>query len=197
MFSPFSKKKPVEKLLDEAMSRELEEELYGQVLREIEQGERRDGLWAKALVAANGDESIAKAQYIRLRVQALFDDGLIGAFKSAERAVAQEELEKEREKERKAAELKASAQKVSREFFEARELEARRKSQQFEANKLDVNSDTFWTYATTDQLISEFSKLGARLEKLSGGWSIAVKEGDTHKVATRPSLQKLYKSISG
>jgi hypothetical protein len=70
MFESF-KKKSLDRQLDEAMTREVEEELYAKVLQEIERGERRDGLWAKALVAANGDESIAKAQYIKLRVQSL------------------------------------------------------------------------------------------------------------------------------
>ena len=111
-------------------------------------------------------------------------------------ALAQEELQEKQNKQRKAAELKAGAQKVSKEFFEARELESKHESQRFEADKRDVNSGTFWTYATTDQLKEEFSKLGAKLERLSGGWSITVKDGDTHKAVTRPSLQKLYKSIS-
>ena len=195
MFESF-KKKSLDRQLNQAMTREVEEELYAQVLQEIERGERRDGLWAKALVAANGDESIAKAHYIKLRVQALFDDGLIGAFRGAQLAAAAEELERERTKQRKASELKASAAKVSREFFESRDLEAKRRKQQFESETLDVNSDTFWTYATLDQLKEEFWKFGAKLEKLSGGWSVAMKDGKIHKVVTRPSLQKLYKSIS-
>lgn len=185
MLSSFIKKKSVDRQLDEAMTRELEEELYAQVLREIERGERRDGLWAKALVAANGDESVAKAQYIKLRVQALFDDGLIGAYKSAELAVAKERFEKEEARSRKSAELKAEYLRT-----------VDQKQKQFDSENRDVNSDTFWTYATTDQLISEFLKFGAKLEKLSGGWSVAMKDGKIHKVVTRPSLQKLYKSIS-
>ena len=184
MFESF-KKKSLDRQLNQAMTREVEEELYAQVLQEIERGERRDGLWAKALVTANGDESIAKAQYIKLRVQALFDDGLIGAYRSAELAVAKERFEKEEARSRKSAELKAQYLRT-----------VDQNQEQFDSENRDVNSDSFWTYATTDQLKEEFLKLGAKLEKLSGGWNVTMKDGEIHKVATRPFLQKLYKSIS-
>lgn len=183
MFESF-KKKSLDRQLDEAMTREVEEELYARVLQEIERGERRDGLWAKALVAANGDESIAKAQYIKLRIQALFDDGLIGAFRNAELEVAKERAKKEEVRSRRFAQTKADyLRKVDQ------------VQQQFESEKRDVNSDKFWTYATTDQLKEEFLKFGAKLEKLSGGWSVTTQDGNIHKVATRPSLEKLYRSV--
>lgn len=54
-------------------SRLLEEELYAETLRELEQGIRRDGLWAKAFVKSGANEEKAKALYIEFRVQALRD----------------------------------------------------------------------------------------------------------------------------
>ena len=56
------------------IGRMVEEQLYSQALNELESGVRRDGLWAKALAASEGDEARAKAQYISLVVQALKDE---------------------------------------------------------------------------------------------------------------------------
>jgi hypothetical protein len=57
-----------------ARKRITEEMLYAEVLREIETGLRRDGLWAKALAQSNMQEGPAQARYIELRVQALRDE---------------------------------------------------------------------------------------------------------------------------
>lgn len=56
------------------LGRLVEEKLYEQVLREIESGIRRDGLWAKAIQNSNGNDQEAKALYIRYRVQSLKDE---------------------------------------------------------------------------------------------------------------------------
>ena len=55
-------------------SRLLEEELYAEVLQELERGIRRDGLWAKAFAKSGANEEKAKALYIEFRVQALRDE---------------------------------------------------------------------------------------------------------------------------
>jgi hypothetical protein len=55
-------------------TRITEEILYAEVLREIESGIRRDGLWAKALSQSNMQQDAAKARYIKLRVQSLKDE---------------------------------------------------------------------------------------------------------------------------
>lgn len=57
-----------------AEGRLTEEALYAEVLREMETGIRRDGLWAKALSEAGGEEAPSKARYIKLRVQSLRDE---------------------------------------------------------------------------------------------------------------------------
>lgn len=50
-----------------------EERLYEIAVQEIERGEQRKGLWAKALADANFDHDGAKARYLKLRVQSLAD----------------------------------------------------------------------------------------------------------------------------
>jgi hypothetical protein len=55
-------------------SRVVEEEMYAQVLREIESGVRRDGLWAKALQNSGGNEEKARALYIKYRIRSINDE---------------------------------------------------------------------------------------------------------------------------
>ena len=57
-----------------AAARLLEEQLYEHVTHELASGQRRDGLWAKALANADGAEAKAKALYIRYRVQSIKDE---------------------------------------------------------------------------------------------------------------------------
>ena len=57
-----------------AAARMIEEQLYEQVAHELSHGERREGLWTKALASADGIETKAKALYIRFRVQAIKDE---------------------------------------------------------------------------------------------------------------------------
>ena len=51
-----------------------DEALYAIVSEEIEKGIKRDGLWIKALADAKGNETLAKAGYVKLRVQSLKDE---------------------------------------------------------------------------------------------------------------------------
>lgn len=57
-----------------ALARLSEETLYAQVVKELEAGIRRDGIWAKALIDSNGDQDKAKTLYVRYRVQSLKDE---------------------------------------------------------------------------------------------------------------------------
>lgn len=60
---------------DKAVLSRLEEEaLYAVALDQLEAGERRRGLWAKALVEASGDQPKAEAAYLQLLVAALRDE---------------------------------------------------------------------------------------------------------------------------
>ena len=65
--------------LSSAAARLVEEELYEQVVRELSEGQRRDGLWAKAIAHSDGSEDRAKALYIKYRVQSLRDELEIAA----------------------------------------------------------------------------------------------------------------------
>ncbi|WP_275287200.1 hypothetical protein [Halomonas elongata] len=57
-----------------AEQRRLEEAIYEAVYEELETGMMRKGLWAKALANSDGNESQAKAAYIKLRATAMMDD---------------------------------------------------------------------------------------------------------------------------
>ena len=57
-----------------AFDRLAEEQLYQLVVDEIKRDEKREGLWAKALVEAEGDKEKTQALYIKLRVQSLKDE---------------------------------------------------------------------------------------------------------------------------
>lgn len=51
-----------------------EEALYAEALRELESGQLRDGVWAKAMSESDMDQSKASARYIQLRVISLKDE---------------------------------------------------------------------------------------------------------------------------
>ena len=60
--------------LNSAKSRLFEERIYELVSKEIESGQKRAGLWAKALATSDGSEERAKSKYIKLRVQSMKDE---------------------------------------------------------------------------------------------------------------------------
>ncbi len=57
-----------------AAYRLTEEALYAEALKEIESGQRRDGIWAKAMSESNMEVGMAGAKYIKMRVQSLKDE---------------------------------------------------------------------------------------------------------------------------
>ncbi|WP_207061777.1 hypothetical protein [Motiliproteus sp. SC1-56] len=67
-----------------AEQRLSEEQLYDFVAEELAQGEKRTGLWLKALENSEGIEDRAKALYIKYRVQSLKDEILVAAGEKAE-----------------------------------------------------------------------------------------------------------------
>ena len=60
-----------------AAARLIEEQLYEQVVIELAQGQRRDGLWAKAMANSDGSEEKTKSLYIKYRVQSIKDEAEI------------------------------------------------------------------------------------------------------------------------
>jgi hypothetical protein len=79
-----------------ADERLAEEMLYAEAMREIEKNIRRDGLWGKAIAESDGDEKKAKAEYLKLRVQALKDE-----LENQRKAIAKVTREKEFEEKKK------------------------------------------------------------------------------------------------
>jgi len=75
-----------------AAARLQEEQLYEQVIQELSQGEKRAGLWAKALADSDGSEQRAESLYIRYRVQSIKDeiDIMEGIVEEAAKQVARD-----------------------------------------------------------------------------------------------------------
>lgn len=74
-----------------AASRIDEEKLYEQVVKELANGVRRDGLWAKAIAHSNGQNEKAKSLYIQYRVKSLEDE--LNRTKSTARNTKPSDLE--------------------------------------------------------------------------------------------------------
>lgn len=66
MFEKFRKNQAVHRL--------IEEQLYEQALAELDSGQLRSGLWAKALADSSGDEQKVRGLYLKYRVQAMKDE---------------------------------------------------------------------------------------------------------------------------
>ena len=97
----------------DAKERLEEEALYEQVAREIEQGIRRNGLWAKAIVEANGSIDLTRSIYIKLRVQSLIDELKLEAIRqAAEKKRLEEQRIDERVKELSRKGARASIPKI-------------------------------------------------------------------------------------
>jgi hypothetical protein len=65
--------------INSAVTRLFEEKLYELTLSEIESGNVRQGLWARALAESRGNHSEAQSTYLKLRVQSLKDEILISS----------------------------------------------------------------------------------------------------------------------
>ena len=85
-----------------ATQRLIEEKLYEQVTTELLNGQRREGLWAKAFANSDGCEHRAKSLYINYRVQSIRDEAELAQ-------AAAEEMANERK--RKKEDLKKASQK--------------------------------------------------------------------------------------
>jgi hypothetical protein len=59
------------------LSRLIEEKIYEMVYQEMASGDRRDGLWLKAIQKSDGNEEKANSLYIEYRVQSIKDENEI------------------------------------------------------------------------------------------------------------------------
>jgi hypothetical protein len=92
-----------------ASARLIEEQLYELVGDELQNGVKRNGLWAKALAYSQGDESKAKALYISYRVQSLKDESeILDAIKEQEAKEAQQRNQAQMARDQQVREREAS-----------------------------------------------------------------------------------------
>jgi hypothetical protein len=135
-----------------AFERLAEEQLYQIVVDEIKRDEKREGLWAKALVEAEGDKEKTQALYIKLRVQSLKDE-----LEYAEYAAAEEADRAERDRAEAAKrEAKADAEAKKRE-------KAERDEQKRRINVAEA----------------ELRRLGIKFTKTNAGWTIISRGANT------------------
>lgn len=59
---------------NQSAKRLIEEQLYEQVVIELSEGNKRQGLWAKAIADSEGNEGKAQSLYIKYRVQSIKDE---------------------------------------------------------------------------------------------------------------------------
>lgn len=99
----------LKRLKEDGIAKRLaEEELYNRVAQELAQGERREGLWAKALADSEGVETKAQGLYIKYRVQSLVDElELQAALEEKEKVYKAAQQAKEAAKEKKEEQPKA------------------------------------------------------------------------------------------
>ena len=79
----------------------MEEQIYAQVYEEISKGEKREGLWAKALAGSEGGgEAKAKSLYIKYRAQSIKDEANVAeaVTTAAEKTKVRDEEGEEKKK---------------------------------------------------------------------------------------------------
>jgi hypothetical protein len=86
---------------EKSTERLIEEKIYAQVVNELSQGQKRDGLWGKALADSDGVEDKAKSLYIKYRVQSIIDEMVVAQEEQTKNneaeAVKLREIERERQ----------------------------------------------------------------------------------------------------
>ena len=84
------------KNLDEAAKRLMEEQLYSAVADEIKNNVIREGLMAKALVEASGNEDQARRLYMQYRIQSMLDEAAIKEGEELAKAERREQVKQKR-----------------------------------------------------------------------------------------------------
>lgn len=83
--------------VERSAERLIEERLYEQVALELQEGNKRAGIWAKALANSNGSEVKAQSLYIQYHVQALKDEMLLDNELSKQFTAPQKQTEEDKE----------------------------------------------------------------------------------------------------
>ena len=76
-----------------AASKLAEEQLYAQAAEEVASGQIRQGLWAKAIAETGGDQKLAKARYLKLRVEIMRAEAEVMDYVAKEAAKRPEQPE--------------------------------------------------------------------------------------------------------
>lgn len=76
------------------MASQPSELIHAMVLREMQDGIIRDGLWAQAMVEAKADKDKAKAIYIRLRAASMQEDTKMLLVRQIQQAMKSDEVKR-------------------------------------------------------------------------------------------------------
>ena len=76
------------------MASQPSELIHAMVLREMQDGVIRDGLWAQAMVEAKSDNDKAKSIYIRLRAEAMQQDTKMLLVRQIQQAMKSDEVKR-------------------------------------------------------------------------------------------------------
>ena len=96
-----------------AASKLAEEQLYAHAAEEVASGQIRQGLWAKAIAEADGDETAAKGRYLKLRVEMMKAEADL--LDHAEKELVREfDLAEEREKREREAQANKNNKQAAR-----------------------------------------------------------------------------------
>ena len=114
-----------------------QESYYEEALNEMNSGERRPGIYAKAIADSMGDEKKVDSLYLKYRAQSIMEE----AKRIESKKIEAERIEAERiaEEERLEAERIADLERLEAERLEAERLEAERIAE--EARKLNNQMD--------------------------------------------------------
>lgn len=116
----------------------IEEQLYEQVVVELADGVKRQGLWAKAIADSEGHEDKAKSLYIKYRVQSMKDE--LALLKETESNIG---LESSNTKQKEAYVQSAGGPKI--------ETESAKVVRTF-ISILGVGVLTFWLFSVIDDM---------------------------------------------
>ena len=76
------------------MASQPSELIHAMVLREMQDGVIRDGLWAQALIEAKSDKDKAQAIYIRLRANSMQEDTKMLLVRQIQQAMKSDEVKR-------------------------------------------------------------------------------------------------------
>ena len=122
-----------------------QESYYEEALNEMNSGDRRPGIYAKAIADSLGDEKKVDSLYLKYRAQSLMEE----AERIAAEKIAAERIEAERiaEEERLEAERKAKEERLE---AEEERLEAERKAEKLEAER-KAEEERIWNERLDDK----------------------------------------------